>query len=264
MQMLRAILDMAGNVISNLGTPVAGTDAATKDYADTKVADTGDTMTGLLTIDRAATAGDTLLLTQDLYPTLRFVKEQGAANAKQWNIYVSGPAAESGASAASLTFLAENDDYSDTGTIRMYRDGHMVLGSDPVGSLDAATKQYVDTYTATATIVYQSGWVTASGTSTMITKHSGMVTLELNSKPTADTAISVSSGIVIGTVPAGFRPANAQVMLPAVITTSTSTYVAGFIWIDTAGLVKVRSYSSVTITTASGAVQGVLTYRQGN
>lgn len=33
---LRSILDMLGNKIQNVGTPSAGTDAANKDYVDTR------------------------------------------------------------------------------------------------------------------------------------------------------------------------------------------------------------------------------------
>ena len=55
---LSGTLDMSSNKIINLGTPTAGTDAATKDYADLKVAKAGDTMTGLLTLSGNPTANN--------------------------------------------------------------------------------------------------------------------------------------------------------------------------------------------------------------
>ena len=55
---LSGTLDMGSNKIINLGTPTAGTDAATKDYADLKVAKAGDTMTGLLTLSGNPTANN--------------------------------------------------------------------------------------------------------------------------------------------------------------------------------------------------------------
>lgn len=47
---LTANWDVGAFKITNLGTPTAGGDAATKTYADLKVAKAGDTMTGLLTL----------------------------------------------------------------------------------------------------------------------------------------------------------------------------------------------------------------------
>jgi hypothetical protein len=45
---LSGSIDMGSNKITSLGTPTVGTDAATKTYADTKVSKSGDTMSGVL------------------------------------------------------------------------------------------------------------------------------------------------------------------------------------------------------------------------
>ena len=45
---LSGAINMGSNKITSLGAPTDGTDAATKTYADTKVAKTGDTMSGVL------------------------------------------------------------------------------------------------------------------------------------------------------------------------------------------------------------------------
>jgi hypothetical protein len=53
----QTVLDMAGNAISNVATPTAATDGATKGYADLKLSLTGGTVTGGLTVNGTLNVG---------------------------------------------------------------------------------------------------------------------------------------------------------------------------------------------------------------
>ena len=130
---LRTTLEMRNLVVKNVGAPVDATDAATKGYADTKVAKAGDTMTGFLTLHADPTA------------SLHAVTKQ-YADAK---ISSSG-----GIMTGYLTLNADpvnpmhaaTKQYTDERVLRAgdTMTGYLVLHADPVDPMQAVTKQYVD------------------------------------------------------------------------------------------------------------------------
>lgn len=91
------------------------------------------------------------------YPEIKMRKVDGAANTRQWKQYISGTAGESGVDAASLSFVAENDDDTDQGVVRFYRDGR-IQSVRPYSGFVRNT----DT-TLTADVEYKVVWETEYG-----------------------------------------------------------------------------------------------------
>lgn len=147
-------LDMNGNKIEDLGTPTAGTDAATKNYVDD-----GDT----------ATLGSANSYTDDeiaaLDTSLKAYADQAEADAKTYTdtretaitaayqAYADTAEADAVSTAAAYTDAAEQDaiDAAATAAAALYAPlagatftGEVLLAADPTQALGAATKQYVD------------------------------------------------------------------------------------------------------------------------
>jgi hypothetical protein len=101
-----------------------------------KVAKTGDTMTGDLTINKPYAAVILKTINATTEPQMQFM--QGAL--QRWSMYASG------GPDADLTVARYNDAgaYVDTPFTVDRIDGRVYLTQDPIGALGAATKQYVD------------------------------------------------------------------------------------------------------------------------
>lgn len=112
----------------------------------------GDQMTGPLTFLVTGTGANgpndpAVHVSRSEYPAMRLTKSGAAANRKNWKIYISDMAGAAVTdSTDALSFAPEADDLATGNTIRMYRDGRLLLGGVPIDSMDAATKKYVDDY----------------------------------------------------------------------------------------------------------------------
>jgi hypothetical protein len=151
---LSVALDMNGNKIEDLGTPTAGTDAATKNYVD-------DRDTATLGSANAYTDGEI----SDLDASLKTYADQAETDAKAYTdtretaittayrAYADQAEADAVSTAAAYTDQAELDaiDAAADAAALLYAPlagatftGEVILHSDPEQALGAATKQYVD------------------------------------------------------------------------------------------------------------------------
>jgi hypothetical protein len=136
-------IPMNGKRIVAMQDPVDPQDAATKDYTDTKVSDTGDTMTGDLIIRKTA---PTLTLNGIPASSNSLVSQKNDLN--RWIMDFGDNLPETGGGAGSNFRLAS---YTDSGVIVNYAlmgtrsTGLLTVAGDPVNALGIAPKQYVDT-----------------------------------------------------------------------------------------------------------------------
>ncbi len=143
------------NKLEGVANPVANDDAATKQYADGKVAKTGDTMTGNLIVEkdypvlrvRSTVANHAADLTLDAPAgTNRYVNIR-TGNVARW-AFGGSNAAETGAGDGSnLSVLRYNDagQYVDSPLAINRQTGQVLLAADPSQEMAVATKRYVDT-----------------------------------------------------------------------------------------------------------------------
>lgn len=183
---------------------LGGIDQATAD--DRYVKQAGDTMTGGLVI---AKKNQSLRIEGDPdYPELFFKKVGGTADNKEWIIYAAGNAAETGTDASALAIAAKTDAGTNMGVFRFYRNGRLLLGSDPVNPMDAVTKQYVDG-PGGVNFALASGWSNYGGAyeTVWVKRMVGMVQLTgLVRRSGGTVTTAVGSSHLLGTVPVDCRP----------------------------------------------------------
>jgi len=132
-------LNMGSFSITNLATPTANTDAANKAYVDTKVAKSGDTMTGALVMSNASG-----LAQIDMGSTNKIINLADPTNNRD----------------------AVNLQTADGRYVRKIGDtmtGPLVLPADPTQNMQAANKRYVDTVAANTITTVQSATIDGGG-----------------------------------------------------------------------------------------------------
>jgi hypothetical protein len=147
-------LDMNGNNVQDLGTPVAGTDATTKNYVDD--ADTATLGSANEYTDDEITALDTSLRNyadQAEVDAKAYTDTRETAITNAYQSYADQAEADAITSANAYTDQAELDaiDAAATAAAALYAPlagatftGDVILNADPSQALGAATKQYVD------------------------------------------------------------------------------------------------------------------------
>lgn len=197
----------------------------------------GDKMTGGLSLTTAELSGQ-----------IRLAKDQsGTPSAMRWQMYRYG--AETGGNAGSDLIIAN---IADDGSY-MY---NMVWMERKTGIVTIPGL----VHSGTAALVYQSPWGAQPSTNQQITYHAGMVTVDMSVKPSSDIAVQPGSSTLLGTVPVGYRPlANSNTA--CVINTATGVYYPGVAWVEPTGALKIRAFSAITVTAATGNININLTYR---
>lgn len=147
-------LDMNGNKIEDLGTPTAGTDAATKNYVDE--ADTATLGSANLYTDGRETAITTAYQSyadQAEVDAKAYTDTRETAITSAYQTYADQAETDAVATARAYTDQAELDavDAAATAAAALYAPlagatftGEVILSGDPTQALGAATKQYVD------------------------------------------------------------------------------------------------------------------------
>lgn len=150
-------LKMGGNTINNVATPTIGTDGANKTYVDSqdalRVAKAGDSMSGTLTFTSGTVTGIAYPSANQDAASKVYVDNQDALRVAKTGDTMTGTLIMSGASvgvtlpnAPVVGTDAVNKTYADSklslsgGTLT----GTLTLAANPVGNMDAATKQYAD------------------------------------------------------------------------------------------------------------------------
>jgi len=225
--------------------PDAPLEAATQQYADGKVAQTGDTMTGNLTVlkatptiyvDGSTTSGNPQFILRGLAATNRQIWAYTGANPR-WLIRVASASAESGSDTGSdFQILAYDDAGTAYNAFTIKRDTRLItVAADPVSGFGVATKQYADAPAVTTGSMSTAANITyASGP--YVRKRGGVVIVSFG---LSITQVPVS-GTQIGTVSAGFRPSSAIDSLFPIARADGTTTLAGLVSIDSTGLVKWR------------------------
>lgn len=224
-QPVRAFADSAGDVwlvLDNgqrIQLPVVaygagGNGSASEDrWVDT----VGDTMTGPLIQATNTSAGDKqgIEVRSPAYPALMLNKTNAPTDEHLWKVYLSGAAG----SASALTFLPMADDpLGVVPAVRMYRDGRMLVGADPIADMDVVTKRYLN---ASSGALLQSGNTISGATAARV---GPVVTLTGYFAITITGSIGADVGFLLGYVPPGFRPV-AQQWFPGLwFPTSATSY----------------------------------------
>lgn len=150
-------LKMGGNTINNVAAPTLGTDGANKTYVDNqdalRVAKSGDSMSGTLTFTSGTVTGIAYPSANQDAASKVYVDNQTALRVSKSGDTMTGSLVMNGAgvgitlpNAPVVATDAVNKAYTDSklaltgGTLT----GTLTLAGNPVGNLDAATKQYVD------------------------------------------------------------------------------------------------------------------------
>lgn len=165
-------LKMGGNTINNVATPTIGTDGANKTYVDNqdalRVSKAGDSMSGTLTFSAGTVTGIAYPSANQDAASKVYVDNQAALRVAKTGDTMTGSLVLTGAgvgitlpNAPVVGTDAVNKTYADGklaltgGTMT----GTLTLSANPVGNLDAATKQYADNgfVKVTASTILNSG-----------------------------------------------------------------------------------------------------------
>lgn len=150
-------LQLGGNKITNVGIPTLGGDAANKTYTDNqdsqRVAKTGDTMSGTLTFTSGTVTGVAYPVANQDVASKVYADNQDSQRVAKTGDTMTGNLVMVGAgvgitlpNAPAVSTDAVNKQYADSklslagGTMT----GALVLAANPVGNMEAATKQYAD------------------------------------------------------------------------------------------------------------------------
>ena len=150
-------LQLGGNKITNVGIPTLGGDAANKTYTDNqdnqRVAKTGDTMSGTLTFTSGTVTGVAYPVANQDVASKVYTDNQDNQRVAKTGDTMTGNLVMVGAgvgitlpNAPAVPTDAVNKQYADSklsltgGTMT----GALVLAADPVGNMEATTKQYAD------------------------------------------------------------------------------------------------------------------------
>lgn len=136
------------------------------------------------------------------------------------------------------------------------------LGTPPLTAWQAAVRDALTPLVSTmGALTPRAGWADygSSYAGMFATKQGRVVTIDAMFKPTADTALTVSS-VTLADVPAGWRPTR-DVIAPVVYKLTTGFPAFGAVTITTAGAVIFGPGANGTILAASGYVSLNLSYR---
>lgn len=171
----------------------------------------------------------------------------GVASSVRWQLYRYGT--ETGANAGSDLVLGN---VGDDGTYL----GNPFYITRSSGAVYIPNLQFSDQ----ANISLSAGWALAStGYAMWLTKHAGMITIELNIKRTASLTLALDN--LLGTVPVGFRPAGTGSGVCTFI--GASKFQLGALVVRSDGNVYLSQTSGVASLAVGDWLQGTMTYRQG-
>jgi len=214
----------------------------------------GDTMTGPLIQATNTSAGDKhgIEVKSPAYPALMLNKTNAPADEHLWKVYLSGAAG----SASALTFLPMADDPLDVvPLIRMYRDGRMLVGADPIADMDVVTKRHLEAGGNLTPSANTNSFATCDRAGNVVTL-SGYFGIKITG------TIAAQAAFLAGYVPVGFRPAADQYMPGIWYPNNSYVFRSCAVSVGMNGNVSMYPFEASTSYTADGWINvGAISYR---